>query len=79
MSVSSFFFSFFLISSLALNTVIYTLQENFMMSRKSYEQNPHDIEPAMFLATSYDKASEAWTKQSPSKSVCAFFFSQLTR
>jgi len=45
-----------------------------MMSRKSYEQNPHDIEPAMFLATSYDKASEAWTKQSPSKSVCAFFF-----
>jgi U3 small nucleolar RNA-associated protein 22 len=41
-----------------------------MLSRKSYEQNPHDIEPAMFLATSYDKASEAWTKQSPSKSVC---------
>ncbi|KAG2615039.1 hypothetical protein PVAP13_3NG027500 [Panicum virgatum] len=45
------------------------INENFMMSRKSYEQNPHDIEPAMFLATSYDKASEAWTKQSPSKSV----------
>ena len=50
-----------------------------MMSRKSYEQNPHDIEPAMFLAKSYDKASEAWTKQSPSKSVCAFFLKQLTR
>ncbi|CAL4904049.1 unnamed protein product [Urochloa decumbens] len=45
------------------------INENLMLSRKSYEQNPHDIEPAMFLATSYDKASEAWTKQSPSKSV----------
>ncbi|CAN6330646.1 unnamed protein product [Urochloa humidicola] len=45
------------------------INENFMLSRKSYEQNPHDIEPAMFLATSYDKASEAWTKQSPSKPV----------
>ncbi|KAJ1264900.1 hypothetical protein BS78_08G037300 [Paspalum vaginatum] len=45
------------------------INENFMLSRKSYEQNPHDIKPAMFLATSYDKASEAWTKQSPSKSV----------
>ncbi|KAM3273556.1 hypothetical protein ACQJBY_043026 [Aegilops geniculata] len=45
------------------------INENFMLSRRSYEQNPHDIEPAMFLATSYDKSSEAWTKQSPSKSV----------
>ncbi|PNT65398.1 hypothetical protein BRADI_4g41717v3 [Brachypodium distachyon] len=45
------------------------INENFMLSRKSYEQNPHDVEPAMFLATSYDKASEAWTKHSPSKSV----------
>ncbi|CAN6335656.1 unnamed protein product [Urochloa humidicola] len=45
------------------------INENFMLSRKSYERNPHDIEPAMFLATSYDKASEAWRKQSPSKSV----------
>ncbi|WVZ88498.1 hypothetical protein U9M48_035015 [Paspalum notatum var. saurae] len=45
------------------------INENFMLSRKSYEQNPHDIKPAMFLAASYDKASEAWTKQSPSKSV----------
>ncbi|XP_062204390.1 uncharacterized protein LOC133906481 [Phragmites australis] len=45
------------------------INDNFMLSRKSYEQNPHDIEPAMFLATSYDKASEAWTKHSPSKSV----------
>ncbi|KAK3150553.1 hypothetical protein QOZ80_3AG0234690 [Eleusine coracana subsp. coracana] len=45
------------------------INENFMLSRKSYEQNPHDIERAMFLATSYDKASEAWTKLSPSKSV----------
>ncbi|ONM34012.1 hypothetical protein ZEAMMB73_Zm00001d041900 [Zea mays] len=46
------------------------INDNFMLSRKSYERNPHDIEPAMFLATSYDKTSEAWTKQSPSKSVC---------
>lgn len=45
------------------------INDNFMLSRKSYERNPHDIEPAMFLATSYDKTSEAWTKQSPSKSV----------
>ncbi|KAG8093698.1 hypothetical protein GUJ93_ZPchr0012g20382 [Zizania palustris] len=45
------------------------INENFMLSRKSYEQNPSDIEPAMFLATSYDKASEAWTKHSPSKQV----------
>ncbi|KAF7057819.1 hypothetical protein CFC21_064998 [Triticum aestivum] len=45
------------------------INENFMLSRRSYEQNPHDIEPAMFLATSYDKSSEAWTKQSPSKLV----------
>ncbi|TVU50990.1 hypothetical protein EJB05_02390 [Eragrostis curvula] len=45
------------------------INENFMLSRKSYEQNPHDIERAMFLATSYDKASEAWTKHSPSKPV----------
>ncbi|VAI29530.1 unnamed protein product [Triticum turgidum subsp. durum] len=45
------------------------INENFMLSRRSYEQNPYDIEPAMFLATSYDKSSEAWTKQSPSKSV----------
>uniref|UniRef100_A0A0D3HRU2 Nucleolar protein 6 n=1 Tax=Oryza barthii TaxID=65489 RepID=A0A0D3HRU2_9ORYZ len=45
------------------------INENFMLSRKSYEQNPHDIEPAMFLATSYDKASESWTRHSPSKPV----------
>ncbi|XP_062202451.1 uncharacterized protein LOC133904855 isoform X2 [Phragmites australis] len=45
------------------------INENFMLSRKSYEENPHDIKPAMFLAVSYDKASEAWTKHSPSKSV----------
>ncbi|KAM0914789.1 hypothetical protein ACQ4PT_011270 [Festuca glaucescens] len=45
------------------------INEKFMLSRRSYEQNPHDIEPAMFLATSYDKSSEAWTKHSPSKSV----------
>jgi U3 small nucleolar RNA-associated protein 22 len=45
-----------------------------MLSRKSYEQSPNDIERAMFLATSYDKASEAWTKLSPSKPVGDLFF-----
>ncbi|KAG1341877.1 putative Nrap protein, expressed [Cocos nucifera] len=43
------------------------INENFMLSRKSYEDNAQDVEPAMFLATSYDKASEAWTKFSPNR------------
>ncbi|CAA6653510.1 unnamed protein product [Spirodela intermedia] len=41
------------------------INEAFILSRKSYEENAHDIEPAMFLATSYDKASQAWTSSSP--------------
>ncbi|KAJ0961338.1 hypothetical protein J5N97_000600 [Dioscorea zingiberensis] len=45
------------------------INENFMLSRKSYEENAQDVEPAMFLATTYDKASEAWTKYSPTKMV----------
>ncbi|XP_072992362.1 uncharacterized protein [Typha latifolia] len=45
------------------------INENFILSRKSYKENSHDVERAMFLATSYDKGSEAWTKYSPSKVV----------
>ncbi|XP_008790387.2 nucleolar protein 6 [Phoenix dactylifera] len=45
------------------------INENFMLSRKSYEENAQAVEPAMFLATSYDKASEAWTKFSPNRLV----------
>ncbi|XP_020099122.1 nucleolar protein 6 isoform X1 [Ananas comosus] len=45
------------------------INENFLLNRKSYEENPDDIERAMFLATSYDKTSEAWTKYSPNKLV----------
>lgn len=39
--------------------------ENFMSSRKGYEENPQNVNSAMFLATAYDKASEAWTRFSP--------------
>uniref|UniRef100_A0A5B7C9D5 Putative nucleolar protein 6 isoform X2 n=1 Tax=Davidia involucrata TaxID=16924 RepID=A0A5B7C9D5_DAVIN len=44
------------------------INENFMLSRKSYEENKQNVNPAMFLATSYDKASEAWTRSSPNSS-----------
>ncbi|OMO95209.1 Nrap protein [Corchorus capsularis] len=39
--------------------------ENFIQSRKAYEENPQNKSKAMFLATAYDKASEAWTSCSP--------------
>ncbi|KAJ4714403.1 nucleolar protein 6 [Melia azedarach] len=41
------------------------INENFMSSRKMSEENGQNISPAMFLATAYDKASEAWTRCSP--------------
>ncbi|CAI9114714.1 OLC1v1015496C1 [Oldenlandia corymbosa var. corymbosa] len=41
------------------------INENFMSSRKNSEENPQDASPAMFLAAAYDKASEAWTRTSP--------------
>lgn len=41
------------------------INDNFMRTRKAYEKNPQDISTAMFLATAYDKASEAWTSSSP--------------
>lgn len=43
------------------------INANFKLSRKSCEANK--AEPAMFLATSYDKSSEAWTKISPKMTV----------
>ncbi|GLT80019.1 hypothetical protein SLA2020_514820 [Shorea laevis] len=39
--------------------------DNFMLTEKAYEENPQNISTAMFLATAYDKASEAWTASSP--------------
>ncbi|CAA0839558.1 Unknown protein [Striga hermonthica] len=42
------------------------INEIFMSTRKGCEENPHNLKPAMFLATNYDKESEAWTSQSPS-------------
>ena len=44
-------------------------QDNFVLSRKAHGGNGQSIKPAMFLATVYDKASEAWTGLSPSALV----------
>ncbi|KAL3813203.1 hypothetical protein ACJIZ3_014471 [Penstemon smallii] len=41
------------------------INENFMSNRKDFEENLQNISPAMFVATVYDEASEAWTGQSP--------------
>ncbi|KAM2667274.1 hypothetical protein EV2_018984 [Malus domestica] len=38
------------------------INENFMSSRKTNEENVQSVNPAMFLATTYDRASEAWTR-----------------
>lgn len=40
-----------------------------MSSRKTNEENVQSVNPAMFLATTYDKASEAWTRFSPNLMV----------
>ncbi|XP_054824422.1 uncharacterized protein LOC129322255 [Prosopis cineraria] len=40
------------------------ITDNFMLSRKVQGEN--GLRPAMFIATVYDKASEAWTGSSPS-------------
>ncbi|KAK1287468.1 hypothetical protein QJS10_CPB19g00575 [Acorus calamus] len=45
------------------------INEIFIISRKTNEVKAKEIEPAMFLATSYDKGSQAWTKFSPSSWV----------
>lgn len=44
-------------------------QDNFTLSRKGHEVNTQNISPSMFLATSYDKASEAWTRFAPNSLV----------
>lgn len=40
-----------------------------MLSRKGYEASGQNVDSLMFLATAYDKSSEAWTKFSPNSSV----------
>lgn len=45
------------------------INETFILSRTRCRENGQDVEPAMFLATTYDKVSEAWTKFSPNKLV----------
>ncbi|KAL6227171.1 hypothetical protein ACLB2K_001130 [Fragaria x ananassa] len=49
------------------------IRENFMFSRKGYEENPQNVNSALFLATAYDKASEAWTRFSPNSVVSRSF------
>lgn len=44
------------------------ISNNFMLTRKDYEENKQNVSAAMFLATAYDKASEAWTRFSPNVS-----------
>ncbi|KAL0679227.1 hypothetical protein Bca4012_007208 [Brassica carinata] len=44
------------------------INDNFMSSRKGYEEDKQNISSAMFLAAPYDKASEAWTSLSPNLS-----------
>lgn len=44
-------------------------QDNFLLARKGQAENEQNVGPVMFLATVYDKASEAWTGLSPSARV----------
>ncbi|XP_010430490.1 PREDICTED: nucleolar protein 6 [Camelina sativa] len=44
------------------------INDNFMSSRKGYEEDRQNISSAMFLAAPYDKASEAWTATTPNLS-----------
>ncbi|KAJ4898834.1 Nrap protein [Raphanus sativus] len=44
------------------------INDNFMSSRKGYEEDRQNISSAMFLAAPYDKASDAWTSISPNVS-----------
>ncbi|KMT09405.1 hypothetical protein BVRB_6g128810 isoform B [Beta vulgaris subsp. vulgaris] len=41
------------------------INENFLSSRKSHEGSAGEVSPSIFLATTYDKDSEAWTASSP--------------
>lgn len=38
------------------------------------KKNEGELDVAMYIATSYDKRSQAWTKFSPSKLVSSFVF-----
>ncbi|MFS7973292.1 putative Nrap protein domain 1 [Helianthus anomalus] len=40
--------------------------DKFSLSRKAYEEGTGSIISAMYVATAYDKGSEAWTSSSPS-------------
>ncbi|CAJ2646395.1 unnamed protein product [Trifolium pratense] len=42
------------------------INDNFLLRRKGQGENGENVGPLMFLATFYDKASEAWTGLSPS-------------
>ncbi|RDX99089.1 Nucleolar protein 6, partial [Mucuna pruriens] len=42
------------------------INDNFLLRRKGQGENDQSVGPAMFLATVYDKESEAWTALSPS-------------
>ncbi|CAJ1930137.1 unnamed protein product [Sphenostylis stenocarpa] len=42
------------------------INDNFLLRRKGQGENGQSVGPAMFLATVYDKESEAWTGLSPS-------------
>ncbi|XP_021848982.2 uncharacterized protein [Spinacia oleracea] len=41
------------------------INKNFMSSRKAHEGSVSEAIPAIFLGTTYDKCSEAWTSSSP--------------
>ncbi|KAE8655090.1 putative ADP-ribosylation factor [Hibiscus syriacus] len=41
------------------------IDDHFTQSRKAYKENTQIGSKAMFLATAYDKSSEAWTRCSP--------------
>ncbi|MFS7973291.1 putative Nrap protein, domain 5 [Helianthus anomalus] len=42
------------------------INDKFSLSRKAYEEGMGSIISAMYVATAYDKGSEAWTSSSPS-------------
>ncbi|KAI3726492.1 hypothetical protein L1987_66289 [Smallanthus sonchifolius] len=42
------------------------INDKFSLSRKAYEEGTGSITSAMYLATAYDKGSEAWTSSCPS-------------
>uniref|UniRef100_A0A7N0T892 Nucleolar protein 6 n=1 Tax=Kalanchoe fedtschenkoi TaxID=63787 RepID=A0A7N0T892_KALFE len=44
------------------------ITENFKATRKSSDEDTKNVIPAMYLATAYDKTSEAWTGSSPNSS-----------